>query len=81
MLTGKPWKWFQFYLAETQLNEITFTNSEVKYMFLTWEGFCNQLIQIYKNAKEKETVTRKLYKLKQISSAMVYMTKFQSLLV
>jgi len=36
---------------------------------------------MYNNAKEKETAIKKLYKLKQTSSAMMYMTKFQSLLV
>ena len=40
-LTGKPLKQFQSYLAETQVNGITSTNNKVRYMFLTWEGFCN----------------------------------------
>ena len=56
-LTGKPLEWFQPYLAETQVNRVTFTNNKVKYMFSTWEGFCNQFTQIYKNTKEEETAT------------------------
>ena len=32
-LTGKPLKWFQPYLAETQTNRITSINSKVRYMF------------------------------------------------
>jgi len=40
-LTGKLLKWFQPYLAETQVNKITSTNNEVRYMFLIWEGFYN----------------------------------------
>ena len=32
-LTGKPLKWFQFYLAKTQVNGITSTNGKVRYMF------------------------------------------------
>ena len=34
-LTGKPLKWFQPYLIETQVNKITSTNSKVRYIFLT----------------------------------------------
>ena len=36
---------------------------------------------MYKDAKKEETATQKLYKLRQTSSAIVYMTEFQSLLV
>jgi len=36
---------------------------------------------MYGNTKEEETATKKLYKLKQTSSAMVYTTEFQSLSV
>jgi len=31
---------------------------------------------MYKNAKEEETATKKLYKLKQTLSAIVYTTEF-----
>ena len=34
-----------------------------------------------RDSEEKETATRKLYKLKQTMSAIIYMTKFQSLSV
>ena len=50
-------------------------------MFLLWKGFNNKFMQIYNNMKEKETVIKKLYKLRQTSSAMMYMTKFQLLLI
>ena len=33
-LIGKPLKWFQSYLAKVQINKITSTNNEVRYMFL-----------------------------------------------
>ena len=33
-------------------------------MFLLWEEFKSYLIQIYRDFKEEETVTKKLYKLK-----------------
>ena len=33
-LTGKLLKWFQLYLAETQINGIMSTNNKVRYMFL-----------------------------------------------
>ena len=80
-LTGKPLKWFQFYLTETQVNGIMSTNNKVRFMFSTWKGFCNQFMQIYKNTKEEETVIWKLYKLKQTLSAMIYITEFQLLSV
>jgi len=50
-------------------------------MFLSWEGFKACLVQMYRDSKEEETVTRKLYKLKQTASAMVYITEFQALSV
>jgi len=55
------------------------TNKKVRYMFSSWEGFKAQLVQIYRDSEEEETVTKKLYKLKQTGSAMVYMTEFQAL--
>jgi len=50
-------------------------------MFLLWEGFKACLVQIYGDSEEEETVTKKMYKLKQTGSAMVYMTEFQVLSV
>jgi len=50
-------------------------------MFSSWEGFKTRLVQIYGDFKEEEIVTRKIYKLKQTGSAMVYITEFQALLV
>ena len=32
-LTGRALKWFKLYLTEVQLNSITSTNLEVKYLF------------------------------------------------
>jgi len=52
------------------------TNKEVRYMFSSWEGFKAQLVQIYGDSEEEETVTRKLYKLKQTGSAIMYTTEF-----
>ena len=50
-------------------------------MFSSWEGFKAWLVQIYKDFEEEETAIKKLYKFKQIVSAMVYTTEFQSLSV
>jgi len=50
-------------------------------MFLLWEDFKAHLVQMYRDFEEKETATRKLYKLKQTGSAMIYMTEFQALSV
>ena len=36
---------------------------------------------MYKDAKKEETVTRKLYKLRQTASIIVYITEFQALSV
>ena len=46
-LTGRALKWFKPYLTEIQTNRMTTTNQEVRYMFSSWEGFVNQLIQMY----------------------------------
>ena len=80
-LIGKPLKWFQPYLSEAQTNGITTTNKEVRYMFSSWEDFKAQLVQMYRDSKEEETVIRKLYKLKQTGSAMMYTIEFQALSV
>src|SRR6266702_7822077 len=46
-LTRRALKWFKPYLTEIQTNRMTTLNQEVKYIFLNWEEFTNQLIQIY----------------------------------
>ena len=43
-LIERALKWFKPYLTEIQINSITSTNLEVKYMFLSWGGFIEQLI-------------------------------------
>ena len=45
-------------------------------MFLLQEGFKAHLVQMYGDSKEEETVTKKLYKLKQTGSAIMYTTEF-----
>ena len=45
-------------------------------MFLLWEDFKTHLVQMYRDFKEEEIVTRKIYKLKQTESAIVYITEF-----
>ena len=58
------------------MNGVTSTNKEVRYMFLLWEEFKLQLVQMYGDFKKEEMATRKIYKLKQTASAMMYMTEF-----
>ena len=36
---------------EYKANGLTTRNNEVKYMFLSQEGFCNKLMQIYSDPK------------------------------
>ena len=38
-LIERALKWFKPYLTKIQINSITFTNLEVKYIFLSWGGF------------------------------------------
>ena len=42
-LTGRALEWFKPYLTKIQLNGMSTTNIEAQYMFLTWDGFANQL--------------------------------------
>ena len=43
-LMGYILKWFKPYLTEYKANSLITRNNKVKYMFLSWEGFCNKLI-------------------------------------
>ena len=43
-LMGRVFKWFKPYLIEYKANSLTTRNNKVKYIFLSWEGFCNRLI-------------------------------------
>ena len=56
-------KWFKLYLTEYKANSLITRNNKVKYMFLSWEGFCNRLIQIYSNPKVTVIAERKLQNL------------------
>src|SRR6266568_8965640 len=60
-LTGKALKWFKPYLTEYQINRATTTNLEIKYIFLSWDNFKNQMTQIFRDLEEEATVERKLY--------------------
>ena len=46
-LTRKALEWFKPYLMEIQANGLATINQEVRYMFLSWEGFVNRIMQIY----------------------------------
>src|SRR6266702_139501 len=71
-LTGRALEWFKPYLTEIQTNGMTTTNQEVRYMFLSWEGFASQLTQIYGNMEAAITVKRKLLELTQKGLATKY---------
>ena len=64
-LTGYILKWFKLYLIKYKANSLTTKNNKVKYMFLSWEGFCNRLIQIYNNFKATIMAECKLQELTQ----------------
>ena len=40
-LIGRVLKWFKPYLTKIQLNGMSTTNIEARYMFLTQDGFAN----------------------------------------
>ena len=71
-LTGRALKWFKPYLTEYEANGLTTRNNKVKYMFSSWEGFCNRLTQIYSNPKAIATAKYKLQELTQRGLAMDY---------
>ena len=50
---------------EYKANSLTTKNNKVKYIFLSWEGFCNRFIQIYSNFKVTITAKYKLQELTQ----------------
>ena len=50
---------------EYKANSLTTKNNKVKYMFLSWEGFCNRLMQIYSDPKATATAKYKLQELIQ----------------
>ena len=59
-LIGCTLKQFKPYLTEYKANSLTTRNNKVKYIFLSWEGFCNRLTQIYGDSKATITAKRKL---------------------
>ena len=54
------------------MNRATTTNLETKYIFLSWENFKNQIIQIFRDLEEEATAEQKLYSLMQKGLAMEY---------
>jgi len=59
-LTGRALKWFKPYLIEVQEYSVTATNQEVRYIFLSWNGFAEQLTQIFRDPEVTTMVERKL---------------------
>ena len=78
-LTGRALEWFEPYLTEIQINGMTSTNLEVKYMFSSWGGFAERLTQMFGDPEAATTAERKLQNLTQRSSAIEYTTQFQTL--
>ena len=59
-LTGRVLKWFKLYLTEVQLNSITSTNLEVKYLFSSWGGFAERLTQMFRDLEVATIAKRKV---------------------
>ena len=59
-LIGRALKQFKPYFTEIQINRITSTNLEVKYMFLNWGGFVKQLTQIFRDLEVATIIKKKL---------------------
>ena len=53
-------EWFKPYFTKIQLNGMSTTNIKARYMFLTWDGFTNQLKQIFKSLEEELVAKNKL---------------------
>ena len=75
-LTGRVLEWFKPYFIEIQENGLLTTNLEVRYIFLSQEGFINRLIQIYGDLVLVAIVERKLDRLVQYTSAIDCTTQF-----
>ena len=59
-LIGRVLEWFKPYFTEIQLNGMSTTNIEARYMFLIQDGFANQLKQIFKSLEEELVAKNKL---------------------
>ncbi len=59
-LLGRALKWFKLYLTDIQEYRDQTTNLEVKFMFLSWGGFAEQLIQMFGDPKAKTIAEQKL---------------------
>ena len=75
-LTEKVLEQFKPYLTKIQLNGISTTNIEARYIFLIWDGFANQFKQIFRSLEEELVTKDKLENIQQIILAMVYLTEF-----
>ena len=69
-------EWFKPYLTKVQLNGLNTTNVEVWYIFLTQEGFANQLKQIFRSLDEELMAKDKFKNLRQTVSVIIYSTEF-----
>ena len=59
-LIGRALKWFKPYLTKIQLNGITTTNLDIKYIFSSQGGFIKRLTQIFRDLKATTIAERKL---------------------
>jgi len=59
-LIGRALKWFKLYLTEIQANSITTTNQDVWYIFTSWNGFAEQLTQIFRDPEATTIAEQKL---------------------
>ncbi len=75
-LTGRALEQFKPYFIKIQTNRITTINQEVRYIFLSQEGFADQLIQIYSNLEVVMIVKQKFSEFIQKGSATEYIIIF-----
>ena len=59
-LTGRVLEQFKPYLTEIQVSGITTTNQDIRFIFTSWNGFIERLIQIFRDLEVLTTVKRKL---------------------
>ena len=75
-LIEKVLEWFKPYLTKIQLNGMSTTNIEARYIFLIQDRFANWLKQIFKSLEEKSVAKNKLENIQQTTLAMAYLTEF-----
>ena len=72
-------KWMQLRLDDYVINLHSKRKEKTQQIFHHFENFVVKLKRIFENSEEKVITRRKLFKLKQLSSMIIYASQFQTL--